>query len=131
MLVKENTNNDDTTIDEPIFKGIPVGGAYVVGTLPLLPHEIIPPLTSTTLFSGTSFEGTQVLSPTSPLNRVISPNQEGDSGSQGFDNAMDFEEEGNDTYLELDDLNEPVVSTESSKKWKIKEEDEYSSHPFN
>ncbi|KAJ8431322.1 hypothetical protein Cgig2_013538 [Carnegiea gigantea] len=130
VLVEEDINHENTTIGEPILEGIPVGVVYA-GTLPLLPHKIIPLLTSTNFFSGTSFEGTQVLCPTSPLDRVISPNQEGDSGSQGFENAMDYGEEGNDMYLELEDLNNPVVSTESSKKWKIEEGDECSFHPFN
>ena len=71
------------------------------------------------------------MSPTSLLDRVISPNQEGDSGSQGFENAMDYGEEDNDMYLELEDLNDPMVATESSKKWKIEEGDECSFHPFN
>ena len=58
------------------------------------------------------------MSPTSPLDMAISPNHEGDSGSPGFE--VDFEKEDNDTYLELEDLNEPMVSTESSKNLRLR-----------
>ena len=34
-----------------------------------------------------------------------------------------------DFFLELDDLDEPVMSTESSKKRKLEEGEEFSSHP--
>jgi len=108
VLVEEDINHENTTISEPILEGIPVDGVYA-GDLHLLSYEIIPPLTSTNLFSGTSLRVLKILIPTSPLDRVISPNQEGASGSQGFENAMDYEEEGNVMYLELEDLNDPVV----------------------
>ncbi|KAJ8442664.1 hypothetical protein Cgig2_003708 [Carnegiea gigantea] len=130
VMVKAATIHEDATIAEPIIEGIPAGGVYA-RSLSLLPHEIFPPVAFTAQFSGTSFEGTQVLSPTSPLDTVISPNHEGDSGSPCSEYAMDFEKEGNDMYLELEDLNEPMVSTESSKKLKIEDGDECSSHLFN
>lgn len=92
------------------------------------PMRLPPP--SSTIFNSTTLEATQALSPTSPLDRTISHIQEGDSSSQGFENAMDYEEEGNNLYFELKDL-DPVISTDSSKKRKIEEEDGCSSHYFN
>ena len=80
--------------------------------MPLLPHELFPPFTDSTYLSGTSLVATHVLSPTSPLDIAISPSLEGESGSPKSENAMGFED-GSDMYLELEDLNESLPSTES------------------
>ena len=130
VLVKEEQNLAEPHLGKPILEGIPAAWAPP-GSFPLLPHVLIPQLPSFTLFSSTTLKATQVLSPVSHLDRIISLTHEGSSSSQGFESAMDYEEEGNDLYLELDDLNDPVHSTNSSKKRKLEEGDEFSSHPFN
>ena len=56
-----------------------------------------------------------------------SPSLDPFTKQQGEDNAMDHDGE-DDFFLELDDLDEPGVSTESSKKRKIEEGEEFSSH---
>ncbi|KAJ8424070.1 hypothetical protein Cgig2_017672 [Carnegiea gigantea] len=69
-------------------------------------------------------------SPSSPLHATevfSSPSLEPFTDPQGEDNAMDHDGK-DDFFLELDDLGEPVMSTESSKKRKIEEGEEFSSH---
>lgn len=83
--------------------------------MPLLPHELFPPITDSTYLSGTSLVATHVFSPTTPLNATISPSLEEESGSRNSRNAIDFKD-GSDMYLELEDLNEPLPSIESTKK---------------
>jgi len=129
VVVKEVPIHDKPGIVEPILEGIPVMEASS-GSFPLLLHKIVPSLTSSTIFSSTTLEGTHVLSPTSPLDRITSPNQEGESSSQGLVTAMDYEDDANDLYLELKDLNDPILSTDSSKKRKLEEGNACSSHPF-
>lgn len=129
MLIETSPIPNVKSFDEPVLVGVPVG-CIEPGSVPLLPHELFPPITDSTYLSGTSLVVTHVFSPTSPLNATISPSLEGESGSPNSRNAMDFED-GSDMYLELEDLNEPLPSTESTKKQKIEDGDECSSHPTN
>ncbi|KAJ8420631.1 hypothetical protein Cgig2_015473 [Carnegiea gigantea] len=129
VLIEAPSIPDDKSFEEPILVGVPVSSVDP-GSVPLLPYELFPPITSSTYLSGTSFVATQVLSPTSPLDAAISPSPEGDSGSPNFGNAMDFED-GSDMYLELEDPNKPLPSTESSKKQKIEDGDKCSSYLAN
>ena len=76
-------------------------------------------------------EATQSFSPTSPLDALYSPSHDISSSSHGFCQAMEYDGEENDMYLELDDLNDAMLSTDSSKKRKLEEEDECSSHLAN
>lgn len=69
-------------------------------------------------------------SPSSPLQATevfSSPSLDPLTESQGDDHAMDHDGE-DDFFLELDDLDEPMMSTESSKKRKVEEGEEFSSH---
>lgn len=59
---------EENTLANPILEGIPLEGA-TSGLFPLLPHEIIPPPSSTMLLSIISLEATHVLSPILPLDR--------------------------------------------------------------
>lgn len=73
----------------------------------------------------------QSFSPTSPLVTLYSPSHDISFSSHGFVQAMEFNGEENDIYLELYDLNDALLSTNSSKKRKLEEGDECSSHPAN
>lgn len=46
-------------------------------------------------------------------------------------NAINYEEEENDLYLEFSELNDAMMSTDSSKKCKLEEGDKCSSHTPN
>ncbi|KAJ8430149.1 hypothetical protein Cgig2_005511 [Carnegiea gigantea] len=129
VLIETPPIRDDKSFDDPVLVSVPIGCIEPV-SVPLLPHELFPPITASTYLSGTSFVVTHVLSPTSLLDTTISSSPEGDSGSANSGNATDFEDVS-DMYLEPEDLNEPLHSTESTKKQKIEDGDECSSHPTN
>jgi len=58
----------------------------------------------------------------------VLPDEEGNSAHL-FENAKDHDWE-DDIFLDLDDLNDPAFSGDSSKKRKLEEGDESSSHSF-
>lgn len=129
VLIETSPIPDAQSLDVPVLVSVPVG-CIEPGSVPLLPHELFPPITDSTYLNGTSLVENHVLSPTSPLDATISHSPEGESGSPNSRNAMDFED-GSDMYLELEDLNEPLPSTESTKKRKIDDRDKCSSRPTN
>ncbi|KAJ8419809.1 hypothetical protein Cgig2_003194 [Carnegiea gigantea] len=110
----------------------PLSEAAVFGLpIPLTTEHVPPPFSTHMPVNAVLPEATQSFSPTSPLDTLYSPSHDISSSSHGFVQAMECDGEENDMYLELDDLNDAMLSTDSSKKRKLEEGDECSSHRAN
>lgn len=110
----------------------PLREATVSGLpIPFTTVQVPPPFSTHMLVNAGLPEATQSFNPTSPLDTLYFLSHDISSSSHGFVQAMKYDGEENDMYLELDDLNDAMLSTDSSKKRKLEERDECSSHPAN
>uniref|UniRef100_A0A7C9D9V6 Uncharacterized protein n=1 Tax=Opuntia streptacantha TaxID=393608 RepID=A0A7C9D9V6_OPUST len=130
VLVEDDSLPGQFQPQGPILDPIPrtsIGNLSPVNGSLRVPPQQLPAPTYPSPVRSSTLRATHPFSPVSPLERLPSlPNDEADSSAL-FTTVMDHDGD-DEIFMDLEDLIDPAISSESSKKRKLEDGDEASSH---